>query len=302
MVKTPEEYLADQEFLPESLEEGQDLTQAEKAFLEKYLGMEEEDILDKLGIGAPVEPERVEIEETVAEPAQAEAVEQDVQEFAEAAEAVEIEEAAEMESAAAMEEAVEAAQAPEAVPKAEAEAEVEAEDLAAAMPKAEAVPEDGFEAELRELSELQLVSFHVSGQEYTVPIGAVQEVVRAVPATKLPETPEYFAGIVNLRGKVTPLVRLAVLLKRRKPGATAQAGDQEPEEKFIVVCRRKGLQVGLLVETMGVMYRVGQDRIEWNIEGRMGGTAEFVKALLRSGEDLVGILSVDSFVDKLIRK
>ena len=316
MVKTPEEYFEEQEFTPQASAGEQELTEAEKAFLEKYLGLEETDILDKLGIGAPVEPERVAFAPLGQEGAPAPSSPARVEEQAIEAVARPLAAVAEDEALVLAPAEVEAeVEAEEVQDFAEDQGEALAEEVPAATeqavaaeeaaPRAVAAPaeQDDFERELRREKQLQLVSFFLGGQEFTVPIQAVQEVVRAVPVTKLPETPEYFAGIVNLRGRVTPLVRLVTLLKPKSRRAPANGeGAGRGEERFIVVCRRKGLQVGLLVENMGTMYRVGQDVIEWNIEGRMGGTAEFVKALMRSGEDLIGVLSVDSIVDKLTRK
>lgn len=172
-------------------------------------------------------------------------------------------------------------------PEAEVQPQVQAEP--------EAVPLD---VELRERAELQLVSCYVGHQEYTVPIDAVQEVVRAVKPAQVPQAPSFVAGLVNLRGRVTPLVRLDVLL-----GLKRAEEETEAEDRFIIVCRRKGLQVGFLVRNVATMYRVEQRRIEWNLESRLGGTVELVTALMRKPDDsLVGILSIDRIVDRLLKR
>jgi purine-binding chemotaxis protein CheW len=291
MSKTPEEYFQNAEFSTEP-DEATEFTQAERAFLEKYLGIEEEDILEKLGIDAPVEAESVPLVEEEPEPeAEAEAAPPEPE-----PEAAPPEPEAE---AAPPEPEPEAAppQPEELVQEAAREAveEVGRPEEAAEAVEEEAEAEPTLDAELRSAAELQLVSFYIGEQEYTTPIQSVQEVVRYVEPTKLPETPSYLAGIVNLRGRVTPVLYLREMLK-----IPQQA---EHGERFIIVCHSRGMQVGLLVDKVATMYRVRQDKIEWNIESRLGGDVEFVTALMKKDEDeLVGVVSAEKIIDKVVAK
>eukprot|EP00831_Metopus_contortus_P032737 TRINITY_DN26389_c0_g1_i1.p6 TRINITY_DN26389_c0_g1~~TRINITY_DN26389_c0_g1_i1.p6 ORF type:complete len:116 (-),score=29.22 TRINITY_DN26389_c0_g1_i1:414-761(-) len=101
------------------------------------------------------------------------------------------------------------------------------------------------------------------------------------------------AGIVNLRGRVTPLVKLNSLIGAQ--GAEDGGG-------FIVVCRRKGLQLGLMIDKVKTMYRVPQSDLEWGVEQHLGGSVEFVAGLMKAqGGALVGIISVDRIVEKVLK-
>ena len=66
------------------------------------------------------------------------------------------------------------------------------------------------------VSELQLVSFEVSGEEFAVDILAVQEINRMMDLTRVPQSPPEVEGVINLRGKIIP-----VLDMRRKFGMGA---------------------------------------------------------------------------------
>lgn len=147
---------------------------------------------------------------------------------------------------------------------------------------------------LRSEPELQMVAFFLGEQEYTVPSVAVQEVIKFQPPTRLPAAPAYLAGIINLRGRVTPLVRLRDLLDIRATGAD--------DDRFIVVCRRHGLQVGLMIERVHTMYRVPQGDIDWAIESHLGINVDFVSGLLKAGDRLVGIISVDRIVESVLKR
>lgn len=251
MSRSPEEYFQDHVFATQAKE--QHISEGERTFLEKYVGVGDGDVLEKLGIEAPVDARQVVLEEAVdAATGQLVSTETFAKSAAKSATHIDL----------------------------------------------EAVRE--FEEFLRTQAELQLVSFFLDGQEYTVPIQAVQEVIRYVEPTKLPESPPYLAGMVNLRGKITACVKLATLMGIND-GKLDEAEDAA-QSKFIIVCQRQGVQVGLLVEQVATMYRVAQDQIEWNIEQRMGGMVEIVTALMRRGEDLLGIISVDKIVEKVLKQ
>lgn len=152
---------------------------------------------------------------------------------------------------------------------------------------------EALEASLMAEEELRLVSFHVSDQVFAVPIMLVQEVLRAVPATKLPAAPPFLAGVTNLRGRVTPLVDLASLL-----GIPV---GQDHEDKFLIVCRVHDMQIGLLVLAIDTMYKAPRGDIEWNIEAQVGVSADLMAGLLKADDRLIKILSVSRLFQKVLK-
>ncbi|BBD07215.1 chemotaxis protein CheW [Desulfovibrio ferrophilus] len=238
-MKTPEEYFLEKDFLPTGTE-GDSLSVAEKAFLQKYMGYGDAGTPSGEGVSLP-RPARVEAAPGFA------ATEQT------------------------------ASSAPEAV----------GETLA------EALDEPDILSQLKSEDDIQLVGFTVGDQEFTVPINVVQEVIRYVAPTQLPAAPFFMAGIVNLRGRVTPLVKLNSLI-----GATGAS--ETPG--FIVVCRRKGLQLGLMIDKVKTMYRVPQTELDWGVEQHLGSGVEFVAGLMKAeGGSLIGIISIDRIVEKVLK-
>jgi purine-binding chemotaxis protein CheW len=149
------------------------------------------------------------------------------------------------------------------------------------------------EAGMRDAQELQLVGFRAGGQDFAVPIELVQEVIRGVAPTKLPTAPPYLAGIMNLRGRVTPLVKLGSLLDLD--------GDGPGQERFVIVCRAGGMRLGLLVEAMAAMHRASGDRVEWGIEAQVGVGAQYLVGLLKHDGRLIKIISIDSLFQKVLK-
>ena len=147
--------------------------------------------------------------------------------------------------------------------------------------------------ELKDAPNIQMIFFCVQGQVYTIPIDAVQEVIRYVTPTSLPLAPRYVAGVMNLRGRVTPLLHVEQMISNTVSG--------KKTEGFIVICMRNGLQVGLIVERIDNMYTVTQDQIIWNVESQIGANAEFLCGILDYNDKIYGIVSIDMIVEQVIQ-
>lgn len=88
---------------------------------------------------------------------------------------------------------------------------------------------------------MQLVVLRLSDEEYAIMIDKVREVINYIPVTRLPGTQTYFEGVVNVRGKIVPVVDFAA--KMGLP-AKAQASRQ------IVIVEALGKEVGLTVDAV----------------------------------------------------
>ncbi|MDR2800460.1 MAG: chemotaxis protein CheW [Desulfovibrio sp.] len=146
---------------------------------------------------------------------------------------------------------------------------------------------------LRSSPELLMVGFFIGGQEFTIPTVAVQEVIRYEMVAKLPSAPQFVAGVINLRGRVTPLLHLRDVLEVSSP--------RQDADKFIIVCRRKGIQIGMIIEKVHTMYRVRQSDVDWSIEAHIGANVDFVAGLLKVQDQLVGIVSVDRVIASILK-
>lgn len=101
---------------------------------------------------------------------------------------------------------------------------------------------------------LQLVSFHVGGEEFGLDILRVQEIIRLQPLTRVPNAPEFVDGVMNLRGKIIPVVGL-----RRRFGLAPVAPDKQTR---IVVVESKGTVLGFSVDAVSEVLRIPAHTIE----------------------------------------
>ena len=85
----------------------------------------------------------------------------------------------------------------------------------------------------------QIVGFRVGKENFGVPIGIVREVVRMTDITEVPDSPTYIEGVINLRGKIIPVVDL-----RKRFAEPVQAN----RRNRILVAELDGHLVGMVVD------------------------------------------------------
>ncbi|WP_371365532.1 Chemotaxis protein CheW [Sporomusa rhizae] len=102
--------------------------------------------------------------------------------------------------------------------------------------------------------ELQLVIFRLAKEEYGLPITKVQEINRLVPITKLPQTPAFMEGIINLRGRIIPVVDL----RKRFQLEVSEYND----DSRIIIVEVNGQTVGIIVDAVAEVVRISLSSVE----------------------------------------
>jgi purine-binding chemotaxis protein CheW len=97
------------------------------------------------------------------------------------------------------------------------------------------------------------LTFFLAGEEYGVEILRVQEIISMMPVTRVPRTPPYIRGVINLRGKVIPIMDL-----REKFGMPAST---EPEQVMIVV-QVGGVQIGVVADKVSEVASIASEDID----------------------------------------
>ena len=103
-------------------------------------------------------------------------------------------------------------------------------------------------------TEQQLVVFDLASEAYGVDIGAVREIIRLQDITRVPRTPDFVEGVINLRGKVIPVVDLR---KRFMLPVAVQNDDNR-----IVVVDIGGQDIGVVVDAVTEVLRILSDSVE----------------------------------------
>lgn len=136
---------------------------------------------------------------------------------------------------------------------------------------------------------LQLVSFVVGAEEYAIPILAVQEINRMMDITRVPQSPAFVEGVINLRGKVIPVVDL-----RKRFGMPIN--DNTGDERIIVVevqGETEARVIGFTVDKVNRVLRIGSDIVEPAPAMATGADSEYVLGVGKLDEGLLILLSLD---------
>lgn len=140
-----------------------------------------------------------------------------------------------------------------------------------------------------QLDELQLVSFNIGSEEFGVDILKVQEINRMVDITKVPQAPRYVEGVINLRGKVIPIVDL-----RKRFGLEIREHDKNTR---IVVVDIDGSIIGMIVDAVSEVLRLPADTIEPPPNLVTGVNSEFIKGVAKLEDRLLIFLDLSKVVD-----
>ena len=137
--------------------------------------------------------------------------------------------------------------------------------------------------------ELQLVSFCIGSEEYGVDILQVQEINRMVEITKVPQAPHYVEGVINLRGKVIPIIDL-----RKRFNLELKEHDKNTR---IVVVDIGGNIMGMIVDSVSEVLRLQADTIEPPPELVTGVNSEYIKGVAKLEDRLLIFLDLSRVID-----
>lgn len=98
------------------------------------------------------------------------------------------------------------------------------------------------------------LSFFLSEEEYGIEILKVVEIIGMMNITPVPKTPEFIEGIINLRGKVTPVMDL-----RLKFGMEAK---EHTNETVIIIVQAVGIEMGIIVDKVSEVLDIPAEQIE----------------------------------------
>jgi purine-binding chemotaxis protein CheW len=132
--------------------------------------------------------------------------------------------------------------------------------------------------------------FNVRGSLYAIPAGSVREVFWLPEITPVAQTPEWIAGILNLRGRVVPLIDLPLRLGcARQPYRLSDA---------VVVLEHAGQAVGLIVNHVEDVRGIPVETMEAAPAYRREGERRtpFVEGVARGDEDLIFLLHLENLL------
>jgi purine-binding chemotaxis protein CheW len=132
---------------------------------------------------------------------------------------------------------------------------------------------------------LQLVSFNIGQEEFGLDIQSIQEINRMVDITRVPNSPEFVSGVINLRGKVIPIIDL-----RKRFGFTSKEYDKNTR---IIVVELNGMVVGFIVDAVSEVLRIPKSITEPPPAIVAGIGSEYITAVAKLENRLLILLDLE---------
>ncbi|MDA0799632.1 MAG: chemotaxis protein CheW [Chloroflexi bacterium] len=133
--------------------------------------------------------------------------------------------------------------------------------------------------------ELQIVIFDLAGETYGADIQAVQAIVRMQQITRIPQAPPAVEGVINLRGKVNPVMDL-----RKRFGLNAT---EETKDSRIVIVNIGDQDVGLIVDAVAEVTRIPLDSIEPPSDVVSTVETDYISGIAKFEDRMIILLDLD---------
>lgn len=138
------------------------------------------------------------------------------------------------------------------------------------------------------------LTFNLKNENYGIPLGIVKEIIAMLPITEVPKTPEYIKGVINLRGKIIPIMDLRL-----------RFGLEEKEYNdrtciIVVELRNDGVKkhTGIAVDSVAEVMDIKAGEIESGSYSEGVEEDEFITGIAKVKEKVVMLLDVEKILAK----
>lgn len=129
------------------------------------------------------------------------------------------------------------------------------------------------------------LTFVLGREEYGIEILKVREIIGLMDITSVPQTPDYMKGVINLRGKVIPVIDLR--LKFSMPE------EEHTQETCVIVVEVDNTLIGTIVDSVSEVSDIGSDAIEEKPHLGQGIDTDFIMGLGKVKGKIVILLDIE---------
>jgi len=138
--------------------------------------------------------------------------------------------------------------------------------------------------------ERQIVLFKLNNELYGLDIATVREIIRMQRITRVPKAPIFVEGVINLRGKVIPIINM-----KKRFGLNAT---EENQENCIVVVDIKGETIGIIVDAVTEVMQIPENTIEPASEIMVTADSEYLQGIAKVDEKMIILLDLEKSLNK----
>ncbi len=137
---------------------------------------------------------------------------------------------------------------------------------------------------------IQLVTFHIGEEEFGVDILSVQEIIRLMQITMVPNASACIEGVINLRGKVIPVINMRTRF--------SMPPHEHDNNTRIVVMEFGQKIVGFLVDAVSEVLRIPANTVQDPPPVVAGIGSEYIRGVGKLDDRLLILLDLDNLLDE----
>ncbi|ALS27569.1 chemotaxis protein CheW [Paenibacillus sp. 32O-W] len=138
--------------------------------------------------------------------------------------------------------------------------------------------------------ELKVIVFALANEEYGIEVDKVRTVERMAPITRVPKTPPFVKGVMNLRGVVVPVIDLK--------GRFGLKETEPTEQSRIIVVAVNDMEVGFIVDAANDVTDIDEDAIDQPPEVVGGIKAKYLRGIAKLDDRLLIMLNLSEVLNK----
>lgn len=135
----------------------------------------------------------------------------------------------------------------------------------------------------------RFLTFQIGNEVYGIEIRCVTEIIGIQPITEVPELPDYIRGIINLRGKIIPVMDV----RRRFKKAEVEYNDRT----CVIVVDIGGVAIGLIVDNVSEVLTIPEDEIVAPPDVKHGGN-RYIKGIGKVENQVKLLLNCDRLLNE----
>ncbi len=125
--------------------------------------------------------------------------------------------------------------------------------------------------------------FSLDSEKYGVPLSTVKEVIGMTNITPIPHVPEFFKGLINLRGKIISVIDLRLKLGLNSTGYKAK-------QTSIIITDVNNLTIGTIVDDVEEVVGFSEDQIETDLDIASSIQREFIDGVAKASNNALVLL------------
>ncbi len=139
------------------------------------------------------------------------------------------------------------------------------------------------------VNEIKVIVFQLKDEEYGVEVSQVRSIERMQHITRVPRTPDFVKGVINLRGVVTPIIEL-----RNRFGIDVV---ENTDSTRIIIVAVGDMEVGLIVDAANDVVDIPNDVIEPPPEVVGGIEADYLRGVAKMDKRLLILLNLEKVLN-----